>query len=126
MILGFATRTVAGYKLNVKPLHADGSAKQATATRYGIRLAPDRQCMFRYPYPEGAGEPFTLAVGVSWAPGQQSANTTTWEPVRAYSPGQTRVIPLRVIGDTFALQVMADDVFRLHAVGVDYEPVARR
>jgi hypothetical protein len=126
MIMGFTGRLVAGYRPDLVPSYVDGDRKQARATRYGIRLSPDRQTILRGLYPECEGVALTLSVGSSWAPGQQYSNSTTWEPERAVTPGETRQVPLRLRGDTFALRMQSQSQFRMHAIGVEYEEGYKR
>jgi hypothetical protein len=125
MVLAFRNQ-LATYRHDVRPTYIGGAPKLATLERYGLRFDPERTCTVRSLYPEGAYESMTFELGTSWNPGQEKAGTTQWQPNREFQPGESRRIPLRVVGDTFAVRVQSENRWRLHAVGVEYRSEARR
>jgi hypothetical protein len=125
MVLGFSNQ-LASYTHDIDPKYLDGSAKEAVLERYGIRFSGERTATLKALYPESAYEPIGVEVGTSWSPAQEIQGTTQWQPKRTFTPGVDRVLPQRVIGDTFALRVTSENQFRLHAIGLEYRDEAKR
>jgi hypothetical protein len=125
MVLGFSNQ-LASYTHDVDPKYLDGSAKEAVLERHGIRFSGERTATLKALYPESAYEPIGVEVGTSWSPAQEIQGTTQWQPKRTFTPGVDRVLPQRVIGDTFALRVTSENQFRLHAIGLEYRDEAKR
>jgi hypothetical protein len=107
------------------PRFVDGSAKQTSITRRGVRLSEQaRHACVRALFPEMEGGAVTWELGQTWYPSQDEQDIN-WQLPRSFTPGSRRKIPLRVLGDTFALRMTSVDVWRLHAVGLDHEVVGK-
>jgi hypothetical protein len=131
MFLAVGEGVIARYDPRGTSLRWDGVAKTCKATRYGIRLGenPSRQIIRGiYPLAKGPGK-LKVTVGKSWAPWQDGGPVEVqWGPERTFTPGVDRMIPLRMIGDSFAIQIANDDGERwtLGGIGVEFDQLGRR
>lgn len=131
MFLAVGYGVIARYDPRGTPLRYDGTPKTSKATRYGIRLGDNtNRQMVRGIYPLAKG-PGTLKVtlGKSWSPWQAGGPVAVqWGPQRTFTPGVDRFIPLRMVGDSFALEIVNDDgqEWTLGGIGMEFEPLGQR
>lgn len=124
-------RTIVRYDPRGKPLRHDGTPKRCKVERYGIRLSDNtNRCLIRglYPMAEGSGV-LKFSVGKSWAPWQhEGPQSVQWGNERTFTPGYTREIPMRLVGDSFALRITSDDgeSWVLGGIGVEYDQLGLR
>lgn len=131
MFLAVGGGVIARYDPRGVPTRYDGSSKNSKMTRYGIRLGDNtNRVLIRgiYPLAEGTGL-LKFTVGKSWSPWQfESPTAVQWGDQRSFTPGVDRFLPMRVIGDSFALEVTSDDgnSWSIGGIGVEYEPLGHR
>jgi hypothetical protein len=117
---------IARYVAQADPVWLDGSSKTATAIRYGVRLsaAPARSIVRGiYPYVRGSGT-LLVTLGKTWAPWQAGGpQTVQWGAQRAFRPGVDRYLPMREVGDVFAIKIESNDgePWRLAGIGLEYD-----
>jgi hypothetical protein len=125
------TNVIARYDPRGLPLHHDGTTKQCRVTRYGIRLGDNsNRVLVRglYPMVKGPGS-LKITLGKSWEPWQhQSTTEVQWGQEWVFIPGTTRFLPMRMVGDLFALTIISNDgqEWTLGGIGVEFEPLGLR
>lgn len=122
---------VVRYEPSGGPKWYDGSNKVPRAVRYGIRLNenPGRTIIKGvYPLARGSAT-LQIRLGHSWAPWQANGPVSvTWGEPRSFRPGIDRFLPMRSIGEVFAIEIQSDDglPWSLAGFGVEFDTLGAR
>ena len=112
------------------PISASGNNKGMIAVKHGIRLAQHNQrVIIRGLYPVATGDGnIMISLGKSYQSGGHVDGDVIFDNPRAFRPGVTRRLPMRMIGDVFSLSISSNDgrAWKLSSVGIDYEVLGDR
>lgn len=131
IFLAVGTNNIVRHDPRGSPRRYNGSPKISQAIRYGIRLGENsHRVLVRgiYPLAKGPGN-LKITMGKSWSPWQMGGPTEVqWGRQTVFRPGIDRVINLREIGDSFAIEVTNDDgeAWTLGGIGFEFEPLGLR